>query len=307
MIEKIPCIIDTDPGVDDAFAILYAAKHPKLDLLAITTVFGNVGLQYTSKNAQLLAGYISKEIPVALGHKQALVVRKEDAGDTHGSDGFGGRYETYKQNASTRPYHPNSVQLLKETLIESKEPVVLFPIGPLTNIASLLSAYPELKSKIRCISLMGGAFSHGNRSSAAEFNILSDPEAAQIVYESGLPIVMSGLDITDQASLSQTELERILEIGKADSKLLYDIFGLYASHDRNLHDPIAIMAITDPELFEFIDVHVDVETGGHFAVGATIPDFRSKANPNASLVKVAMKLDHSAFVDRLIEILQKDA
>lgn len=307
MIEKIPCIIDTDPGVDDAFAILYAAKHPKLELLAITTVFGNVGLEYTSRNAQLLAGYISKPIPVGLGHKQALVVRKDDAGVTHGSDGFGGRYDTYKEHASTRPLHPNSVQLLKETLQKSSESVVLFPIGPLTNIASLLLAYPELKPKIRCISLMGGGFHHGNRTSIAEFNILSDPEAARIVFESGCPIVMAGLDITDQASINQTELNRILEIGQKESQLLYEILDLYSSHDRSLHDPIAVMAISDPELFEFVNVHVDVETGGHFAIGATIPDFRKKSNQSLSQVKVAMKLEHSSFMDRLIEILRKDA
>lgn len=307
MIEKIPCIIDTDPGVDDAFAILYAAKHPKLDLLAITTVFGNVGLQYTSKNAQLLAGYISKAIPVALGHKQALVVRKDDAGVTHGSDGFGGRYEAYKAYASTRPFHPNSVQLLKETLIDSTEPVVLFPIGPLTNIASLLTAYPELKPMIRCISLMGGGFHHGNRTSIAEFNILSDPEAARIVFESGIPLVMAGLDITDQASINQAELQRIRDIGKTESQMLYEILDLYSSHDRSLHDPIAIMAISDPELFEFENVHVDVETAGHFTTGATIPDFRHKANLDQDKVKVAMKLNHAKFMDRLIEILKIDA
>lgn len=307
MIEKIPCIIDTDPGVDDAFAILYAAKHPSLNLLAITTVFGNVGLYYTSRNAQLLAGYISKEIPIGLGHKQALVVRKEDAGDTHGSDGFGGRYESYQKYSSKRAFHPNSVQLLKETLIASNEPVVIFPIGPLTNIASLLSAYPELKEKIRCISLMGGGFHHGNRTSSAEFNILSDPEAARIVFESGLAIVMAGLDITDQASISQTDLERILAIGQKESRLLYEILDLYSSHDRSLHDPIAIMAISDPELFEFENVHVDIETGGHFTTGATIPDFRHKSNPNQSHVKVAMKLDQPSFMNRLVEILKKDA
>ena len=154
---------------------------------------------------------------------------------------------------------------------------------------------------------MGGAFHHGNRTPIAEFNILSDPEAARIVFESGLPIVMAGLDITDQASINQAELNRILEIGQKESQLLYEILDLYSSHDRSLHDPIAIMAISDPELFEFVDVHVDVETGGHFATGATIPDFRKKSNPNLSRVKVAMKLEHAQFMDRLIEILKKDA
>lgn len=303
MIKKIPCIIDTDPGVDDAFAILYAAKHPKLDLLAITSVFGNVGLKYTSRNAQLLAGMISKPLTVGLGHEHALVVFKDDAGITHGSDGFGGRYEAYQHLSSQRPMHLNSVQLLRREIERTVEPIVIFPIGPLTNIASLLLAYPELKPKIRCISLMGGGFHHGNRTSSAEFNIYADPEAAQVVFESGVPLVMSGLDITDQATINQVELERIRDIGTPESQFLYEILDVYASHDRSLHDPIAIMTFTDPDLFEFFDVHVDVETGGHFSGGTTLADFRNKANPSTKQVKVAMSLNHKMFMDRLIEVL----
>jgi len=306
MNKRIPCIIDTDPGVDDAFAILYAAKHPALDLIGISSVFGNVSLEYTSRNAQLLAGYISKPVPVSIGHAHGLVVIKNDAGPTHGQDGFGGRYEAYKDHASKHPMHPNSVQMMRSLIEQAEEPVVIFPIGPMTNVACLLLAYPELKPKIRCISLMGGGFHHGNASPSAEFNIHADPEAAQIVFESNVPMVMAGLDVTDQATIHQTELQRILEIGKPESKMLYEILDLYSSHDRSLHDPIAIMAISDPDLFEFVQVHVDVETGGQFAVGATIPDFRRKADPAASKVKVALRLDHQRFMDRLIEILSKD-
>ena len=153
---------------------------------------------------------------------------------------------------------------------------------------------------------MGGGFHHGNASPIAEFNIYADPEAAQIVFESGVPIVMAGLDITDQAIIHQAELQRILEIGKPESKMLYEILDLYSSHDRSLHDPIAIMAISDPELFDFVNVHVDVETSGQFAMGATIPDFRKKADPTQSQVKVAMHLDHQKFMDRLIETLSRN-
>lgn len=303
---KIPCIIDTDPGVDDAFAILYAAKHPLLDLKAITTVFGNVSLDYTSKNAMLLAGLIQKATPVALGHRQGMVAKKEEAGQTHGSDGFGGVYETYQHFKSKQAFEPNSVQTIKRILIESNEPVVLFPIGPMTNIAAFILAYPELKEKIRSISFMGGAFTHGNRTSSAEFNVLCDPEAAQIVLESGVPLIMSGLDITDQALMGEKELKRILDMGKVESQMLYDILDVYASHDRCLHDPIAVMAFCDPELFEFEVVHVDVEPSGVYSKGATLPDFRKKADPNLKQVKVAMKLNHDNFMNRLVEVLSID-
>lgn len=302
---RIPCIIDTDPGVDDAFAILYAAKHPKLDLLAITSVFGNVSLDYTVRNAQLLAGLIQKPTPVALGHRKALVSQGEDAGKTHGSDGFGGVYERYQAFKSTQKLEPNSVQTLKRLIQASPEPVVLFPIGPMTNIAALLLAYPELKPKIRCISFMGGAFVHGNRTASAEFNILCDPEAAQIVLESGVELIMAGLDITDQALIGETELKRILAIGRKESQMLHDILDVYASHDRCLHDPIAVMAFTDPELFEFTQVHIEVETHEGIAKGATLPDFRKKSDAQKQ-VKVAMRLDHATFMNRLIDVLSKD-
>jgi pyrimidine-specific ribonucleoside hydrolase len=303
MSKKIPCIVDCDPGVDDAFAILYAASHPKLDLLAITTVFGNVGLFHTARNAQLLAGFAKKPIPVAKGHSKAMVTFNQDASVTHGSDGFGGFYDKYKHHASTLPMEDNAVQTLRRLLMDSDEPVVLFPIGPMTNIAALLLAYPEVKPKIRCISFMGGGFHHGNRTATAEFNFLCDPEAAHIVMEAGIPMIMAGLDITDQAYINQPELDRILAIGTDKAKMLYDILGAYASHDRSLHDPVAVMAFIDPEIFEFETYRVFVEPSGLFSAGASIADRRRRANPNHANTKVAMKLDHAAFMDRLVEVL----
>ncbi len=301
MTKKIPCIIDTDPGVDDAFAIIYAAKHPQLDLKAITSVFGNVSLNHTFPNAKLLAGTLNKIVPVSKGHCKALVALNNDAGDTHGQDGFGGKYQTYKHLEITENIEDNAVQTMVRILRESEEKVILFPIGPLTNIASLILCYPELLNKIQCISLMGGAFKHGNRTMTAEFNILMDPEAAKIVFESGLDIIMTGLDITDQATISEDELTQIRSIDNEHSEMLYQILDLYASHDRCLHDPLAIMAITDPDMIEFENLYIDVETGGNLSAGATIADYRIKSQ--SANVKVAMKLNHSLFMARLLEIL----
>lgn len=303
MIKKIPCIIDTDPGVDDAFAILYAAKHPLLDLKAITTVFGNVSLNHTFPNAKLLAGTLNQPIIVSKGHYKALVAHNNDAGDTHGQDGFGGKFDLYKHLEIKENIEDNAVKTMVKILSESEEKVILFPIGPLTNIASLILCYPEFLNKIKCISLMGGAFKHGNRSMAAEFNILMDPEAAKIVFESHIPILMTGLDITDQAIISDIELKRIRDINNDHSEMLFQILDLYASHDKCLHDPLAIMAITDPDIMEFEDLFVDVETAGHISAGQTIADYRSnKVQTNA---KVAMKLNHKLFMDRLIDVLSK--
>lgn len=304
MFTKIPCIIDTDPGVDDAFAILYAAKHPRLDLKAITTVFGNVSLEKTSRNALLLTGLIKKDVTVSIGHSKALVAHNNDASNTHGLDGFGGRYESYKHLEKNTFSQLNAVQTMVSVLKESNEKVVIFPIGPLTNIASLLLAYPELKDRIDCISLMGGAFKHGNRTSAAEFNFLMDPEAARIVFESGVKLVMAGLDITDQATISQEELLQIRNLKNVESEMLYEILDLYASHDRCLHDPLAIMAITDPQFIEFEELWVDIETGGQFSSGQSIADYRQRKDHFN--VKVAIKLNHTLFIKRLIEILSSN-
>lgn len=301
MSKKIPCIIDTDPGVDDAFAIIYAAKHPLLDLKAITTVFGNVSLKHTFSNAKLLAGTLEKDVPVSKGHFKALVAQNNDAADTHGRDGFGGKYDLYKHLEITENIEDNAIQTMVKILRESTEKVILFPIGPLTNIASLILCYPELLNKIECISLMGGAFKHGNRSMAAEFNILMDPEAAKIVFESGVKLVMTGLDITDQATITEEELDSIRKLKNDHSEMLYQILDLYASHDKCLHDPLAIMAITDSDIIEFEDLYVDVETGGQLSAGATLADYRHKAM--SANVKVAMKLDHDAFMERLLKIL----
>lgn len=303
MPKRIPCIVDCDPGVDDAFAILYAAHHPKLELLAVTTVFGNVGLFHTARNAQLLAGFMNTPVPVSKGHAKALVTFNQDASLTHGSDGLGGFYDQYQAHASTLPMEDNAVQTLRRLIAASDEPVVLFPIGPMTNIAALLLSYPELKPKIRCISFMGGGFHHGNRSALAEFNFICDPEAAHIVLNSGVPLIMAGLDITDQASMNQPELDRILAIGTPRAKMLYDILGQYASHDRSLHDPIAVMAFADPELFEFESYKVDVEPAGLFAPGMSFADRRRRANPANHNTRVALKLNHASFMDRLIEVL----
>lgn len=305
MSHQIPCIIDTDPGVDDAFAILYAANHPLLDLKAITSVFGNVSLKYTHRNVLLLAGLIDKEVIVSKGHEKALVTFKADAGTTHGLDGFGGKYEDYKHLSVNDHIEPNAIQTITRILRESEEPVVLFPIGPLTNIASVILVYPELISKIKCISLMGGAFRHGNRTVSAEFNFLVDPEAAKIVFDSGVPILMCGLDITDQATISQEELNLIRNLNTSESEMLYQILDLYASHDRCLHDPLAIMAITDPDIMAFEELSVQIETAGHISAGASIADFRVKSTTFKN-VKVAMKLDHKLFINCLLKTLSKN-
>jgi inosine-uridine nucleoside N-ribohydrolase len=302
---KIPCIIDCDPGADDAAAIFYALNHPNLDVLAITTVFGNVGLEYTTRNAHVILGMAKSTIQVASGHSKPLVVPRIEASSIHGNDGFGNMYESVKHLRSPLPIVENAVLHMKKLIKASKEPVVLFPIGPMTNIANLLLTYPELKPNIKCISFMGGGLEFGNRTPSAEYNFLCDPEAAQIVLQSEVPLIMVGLDITEQAFIKEKELARIKAVNNPISNLLLGVLAAYTSKDANLHDPVAIMAISDPDIFEFKVMEVVVETSGVYSAGRTIGDVRKNAKHENDNCKVAMKLDHAEFMNRFIASLEQ--
>ncbi len=301
----IPCIIDCDPGVDDAIALLYALNHPNLDVKAITTVYGNVGLDKTSVNAQLVVGLAQKDTPVFSGARKPLVNQIASAAKVHGEDGFGDFYQSYKHLTSNNDIKDNAVLKMKEIIENSNEPVVLFPLGPMTNIAILLVTFPELKEKIKAISFMGGGFYYGNRTPSAEFNFYCDPHAAQIVLQSGVKLIMSGLDITDQAIITEKELDKFKKIPNKASEVMHKILSKYQSVDQSLHDPVTIMTVTDPELFEFESFHVVVETSGEYSVGKTIADVRKNAPLENRHCVVATKLDHNGFIEKIVNSLSQ--
>ncbi|HEX2728175.1 MAG TPA: nucleoside hydrolase, partial [Rubrobacteraceae bacterium] len=186
-----PVILDVDPGHDDAVALMMACGAPSLDLLAVTTVAGNVSLAKTTHNALRILSLIGRaDVPVAAGSSQPLERPLRTAEDIHGESGLDGPVEI--PAATFGADERGAVRLIADTLRASTEPVTLVPVGPLTNIALLLREHPELKDRIARISLMGGSIGLGNTTPAAEFNIYVDPEAAREVFESGLPITMCG-------------------------------------------------------------------------------------------------------------------
>jgi pyrimidine-specific ribonucleoside hydrolase len=191
--------------------------------------------------------------------------------------------------------------------MESPEPITLIPTGPLTNIAILFTAYPELKKNIDKISLMGGGIEMGNWTSAAEFNIFVDPEAADIVFRSGVPIVMSGLDVTHKAMIMRNEIEQLRKLGGKVPPLVAELVDFYFKfHDRQgfdgapLHDPCAVAYIIDPRLFVTKPFHVDIECSGKYTSGMTLVDKRpwSEAVPNAT---ICLDLDRKKFIDLIFE------
>jgi len=209
-----PLVIDCDPGVDDAIAILLALASPEVELLALTTVAGNLPLETTTRNAlRVLALADREDVPVAAGAGRPLVVpRWRDAAVVHGSDGLGGS-PAPEPRAAVVPMH--AVDLLAEILERSDEPVLLAPVGPLTNIALLAALRPELLPRLGRVSIMGGADGQGNVTPAAEFNIWFDPESAARTFDSGLDVTMVGLNATRAAMIGDSEVDLGTAIGRA--------------------------------------------------------------------------------------------
>lgn len=301
----IPVILDCDPGHDDALAILLAAASPELDLLAITTCGGNQTVEKCTINARRMAtaGGITG-VPIAQGAAGPLLGSLHIGEYVHGVSGLDGP----EWGELTVPQAEESAfDLIVRILREHPEPVTLIPLGPLTNIALVLSAHPELKSNIREIVLMGGSTERGNDTPYAEFNIKVDPEAADIVFRSGLPVTMCGLNITHQALATPEVLDRLRALGTKMGDLCVELLTFFsASYLRTwgftsppLHDPVAVARVIDPSLVECVSVPVAIETQGRFTAGATCVDLHHlTGEPDNALV--AMKLDAPRFWDLMI-------
>ncbi|MGL4106385.1 ribonucleoside hydrolase RihC [Clostridium sp. LP20] len=282
MITKRPIIIDTDPGIDDAVAIAAAVFCEKLDVKLISTVSGNVSINHTTKNAQRLIEFFGKDIPVAQGSCKPLIKVFEDASHIHGETGMAG----FEFPEPTKALHPkNSIDAMREIILNSEEKITLVPIGPLTNIALLLLTYPEVKDKIEEIVLMGGSSGRGNHTPAAEFNIYADPEAAKIVFASKVKITVCPLDVTSVATLDLETINTLRDMNKV-GEMFYSLFNHYrggsvAKGGLKMHDLTTIAYLDKPELFKSVETFVDIETGSRYTEGFMVVDFKGIYNqPN---------------------------
>jgi len=304
-----PVILDVDPGHDDAVAIMMACGSPGLDLLAVTTVAGNATLPKTTRNALRVLSLIGRtDVPVAAGASGPLERELRTAEDIHGESGMDG---PEIPEATFEPDERGAVELLADTLRDASEPVALIPVGPLTNIAALLRRHPDLKGKISRVSLMGGSMGLGNTTPAAEFNIYVDPEAAREVFESGLQITMSGLDVTHQAGAGRAERDRLRDIGDVGEVVAGFLDFFAGTYERAfgfdappLHDPVAVAAVLKPGLLETRAMRVDVECESDLTRGETVCDFHGVTGkpPNA---EVGVGLDREAFFDLLQDSLKR--
>ncbi|ELI6433808.1 pyrimidine-specific ribonucleoside hydrolase RihA [Aeromonas salmonicida subsp. salmonicida] len=306
----LPVILDCDPGHDDAIALILALASPELKVLAVTTSAGNQTQEKTLNNALRILTLLGRDdIPVAAGAPKPLARELIIADNVHGESGLDG---PTLPDPAFAPQAMTGLELMAKCLRESPEPVTLVPTGPLTNIALLLAAHPELKPNIARIVLMGGAAGAGNWTPAAEFNIYVDPEAADMVFKSGIPITMCGLDVTHEAQVMDEDIARVRAIANPVARCVAGLLDFFMIYHRDpkwgfagapLHDPCTIAWLLAPGLFHGVECRVDIETRGLHTTGMTVVDrYQLTGKPANALVLLG--LDRPGFIDLLVERLR---
>ena len=304
--KKRPIILDGDPGHDDAIAfVLAAAFSDELEIKAITAVGGNQTLAKTTLNYRKIATLLNlKNIPIAAGRDNPLLADLVIAPNYHGESGLDG---PTLPDPEVELCGLTAVELMAKVLRESDEKVTIVATGPQTNVASLLLAHPELKDKIECISIMGGGLVHGNWTSTSEFNIIVDPESAQIEFLSGVPIIMAGLDVTEKAFVLPEEWEKIRQLDNPIAKIVAGWCDFFFIHLKELgwpgalmHDPCSVVVLTHPEIFTWKECYVEIDTEGEYTRGSTVPDYYGLKGKKANC-KCLVDVDREKFVEIMYE------
>ncbi len=298
--------LDCDPGIDDAAAILCANALPELELVALSTVCGNVEPEKTYRNALRLNRLMGTSYPVYRGADRPWLVPVHHGYAYHGVDGLGGVElplpEQFPQ--TTEP----AWDALYRTALSLEGRLELIATGPLTNVATALTLHPDLGQYLRRIVMMGGAARGGNCTPAAEFNIHADPHAAQVVFEAGIPLTMCGLDVTNQATFTQADLEAVGAKGSAAARLFH--LGLLTPLRARqgggvvrLHDVVAVLYAARPEIFSGRMAGVRVETRGTVTLGKTVTDLYSDKKFETRNAFVVLGLDHERFLREVSELI----
>ena len=312
---KKKIILDCDPGIDDAVAIIMALASEKLDIMAITTVAGNQTQEKILKNAKNILKLCGREdILLAKGNEKPLLQELFIAEDIHGENGLGG---VFLEESNMEISGLKAWDLMAKLVRENEGEITLIGTGPLTNIAIFMKTYPELLDKVKGICIMGGACFGGNVTPQAEFNIYVDPEAASIVFNSGIKIIMCGLDVTLKAQLYREEIEEIKKIDNKTGEVVARLMEYYIKtttkffmaddeHDEgaHLHDPCTIAYMEDESIFTVKDCNVEVELNGEFTRGSTVVDYnQTMGKPlNASVV---FDLDRKKLINLLMDSVKK--
>lgn len=309
--KKRKIIIDCDPGVDDAVMLAFAAAHrEELGILAVTTVSGNQDIEKVTGNALKLTGFYGMDVPVARGTGTPLMREPFYAPETHGENGLGG---CLLPASSLKEEKESAVLFMRDILenLPEGEKAVLVATGPLTNLALLVRVFPGIRERIAEIVFMGGSLSGGNVTPAAEFNFYVDPEAARIILRSGVPLVMCGLDVTEQCTITRHQILKLCQSGRPAARVCGDMLGFSLENtdekyrgETSVHDVVPLMYLLYPEMFSGSPRILDVDCSDGPSRGAVTGGFRWWKNEESEAnVYVLTGAEREKFQEHLITAL----
>lgn len=298
-------IIDTDPGIDDAVAIAIALYSGELDVKLITTVAGNVSSEKVTLNAKKLITFFGKDTPIAKGAARPLLKDAVDASDIHGATGMEGF--DFPQPNDDLLLKEHAVNAIANTIRSSDEKTTIVAIGPLTNIAMFIRMYPELLDKVEEIVMMGGGLGRGNKGVLSEFNIAVDPEAAKIVFTSGLPLALAPLDVAWKSLVVPEDSEKIRDMNNVGN-MMYQLFKKYRGGSfqtgLKMYDSFAVAYLLRPEMFTIEETFVGIEVNGEYTAGATSIDLKGYLGRESNC-RVCVDVDPDQFKNWFLESIEK--
>lgn len=305
---KKPIIIDGDPGQDDVMAVLLAAGCGEFDIKGVTCVAGNCSVDNGVNNMLKVVDYLGLDIPIIRGAATPLRGEPHPAKGAHGAKGNNG---PILPPAKSKALDVKAVDFIASVLQESDAPMTIVPLGPLTNIAEFMMCYPDLIGKIERLVLMGGgALSYGSMTPTAEYNFWHDPEAARIVFRSGVPITMAGLDVTEKALVTPEDSARFRAIGNKAGAMAADMMDFYSARairtgwaGGRLHDPVTIYWMLKPEKLVSAEYYVEVDVFGEFTRGAALVDMAHAWPEETPQTTVLFDLDREDYIDTIAKAL----
>lgn len=300
---KRPIIIDCDPGLDDAVALILAHKVEDIDVLGLTTIVGNASVENTSRNALNILDTIGWNIPVIKGANQPIGRERKLPNKRKGLG------HVVLQESERELYNINAVDFIYNEALKHNGQLEILAIGPMTNIANTLLKYPDIKKLIKSITFMGGATGTGNITPWAEFNMYVDPHAADIVFKSSIPLTMVALDVTKRAFLTLEDTDYFLSCNNIHSRLFADI--LLAIHKREclwredaieIHDAVAFIAMILPEIIKKKKFHVSIETNNKGSLGSILLDYRNIPESDKNM-DISVDIDVEKFKSSLKKLV----
>ncbi len=307
--KKRPILIDCDPGVDDALALLLARQIPDFDIRAVTSVAGNATIEHTTQNALKLCAFCALDAPVCRGAEKPMFKEPHTGALIHGEDGLGGAYlPPTDRTVSETP----AWDMIYSQALKAQGELEIIALAPLTNLGLALTKYKDLPSKIKRIVLMGGAACCGNVTPAAEYNFFADPEAASMVMSSGISVVMCGLDVTLKAYFTAEDVKRLGALGSAQARFIADALQIALDFSLKhglpgvcMHDPLALLYAADDSIYSARRAGVRIETQGRLSCGKSVTDLFSDKKFDTSNADVVIDVDRGAFCAQLVSYMAR--